>query len=366
MPVLKKYADSNKAKDGYYVHAPVSGRNHPIPLQTPNITEKIYRRIGYKPKKKGRDGGVHVPAELTWTLYDVGLHWTEKSGSQGDPSDLDPDTLGDAAGPNLTQDDIETILKFTREYRGQYQSRIKDLKKKFTDKSNKVSDENLPSTFTELIKEYSNKPRFDDEVEELLDTWEPDSIKDDDYVPDEDEGPLNSSQDPTTRSEHLESLSHVPNLKTHLQEYEEHPWDIQSVTGGSTGLCITFRIDADSELKRWKIRDYRGTGNKRDFTIDTAIGYRQYSFEIEESFISDFNTQISYHPAGKFDIPLEDFIPVGEYLDEITGKESSNKIMHILIVDFHHLIPIIEEFFGGIASFELESIDPADHSVYPP
>jgi hypothetical protein len=151
MPVLKEYADSNKEKDGYYVHAPVSGRSHPIPLQTPKVTEDIYRRIGYKPIKKGRDGGVHVPKDLTWTLYDVGLHWTEKSGPQGDPSDLDPDDLRDAAGPDLKEDDIERILEFTEDYRGQYQSRVQNLRDKFTDKSGEDPNGNTPSSLKRVM-----------------------------------------------------------------------------------------------------------------------------------------------------------------------------------------------------------------------
>ncbi|WP_226040357.1 hypothetical protein [Natrinema sp. DC36] len=69
MAVLKRYADSTP-KDGYFVHAPFSDLPHPLPLQTPKITEEIYKELGY-------GHGDNVPNELTWKLYDVGLHWTE-------------------------------------------------------------------------------------------------------------------------------------------------------------------------------------------------------------------------------------------------------------------------------------------------
>lgn len=362
MPVLKEYVDSNKSKDGYYVHSSVSGRNHPIPLQTPKVTERIYRRIGYKPKKKGPDGGVPVPKDLTWTLYNVGLHWTEKSGPQGNPSDLDPNDLRDAAELDLTENDIETILKFTEDYRGQYQSRVKNLQEKFTDKLGKVSSENPPFTFMEQMKEYSNESHFDDEVEELLNDWEPDYVKDDDYDPDEDDGLL--SQCIPTRSEYWEALSLVPDLKTRLREYESHPWDVKKVgaAGGSTGnnnpLSVSFRPDANSELKRWSIWDHRGVRDKLDFAISAGISGRRYSFNIKERFISDFDMTVTYmhEPVGKFDIP-EDFWVYEE------GEQTPNKMMHTLIVDFHHLIQIIEEFFDGIASFELESMHPTDYSM---
>jgi hypothetical protein len=41
-------------------------------------------------------------------------------------------------------------------------------------------------------------------------------------------------------------------------------------------------------------------------------------------------------------------------------------MMHTFIVDFNHLISPIEEFFDRPTSFERESMDPADYSVYLP
>lgn len=364
MAVLKEYADSNE-KDGYYVHARVSGRSHPIPLQAPEVTEEIYRQIGYKPTKKGPDGGVQVPKDLTWTLYDVGLHWTEKSGPRGDPSDLDPDDLRDAAGPGLSEDDIAEILGFTEDYRGKYQSRVKNLREKFTDTSGDDSSGTTPPSLTNLIEELSGKPSFSDAVEERLEAWEPESIKDDDYDPDEDGGLFDVPY--TTRSEYRESLSLVPELQARLQEYDDHPWEVKSVNTASgnpdedtNGLSVGFQLDDGSKLNKWSISDYRGTGDTREFTISTGIGSRSYTFEIEEHFISDFDMTITHEAVGKFDIPPEDFW--GYEVEE----QNPNEMMHVLVVDFHHLIPRIEAFFDGLTSFELESMNPADYSVYLP
>ena len=58
-------------KAGKIVYARVSGRSHPIPLQVPEVMEEIYRKIGYKPTKKGGGGKVRIPNDPIWTLYDV-------------------------------------------------------------------------------------------------------------------------------------------------------------------------------------------------------------------------------------------------------------------------------------------------------
>jgi hypothetical protein len=254
---------------------------------------------------------------------------------------------------------------FTEDYRGQYQSRVKNLREKFTDKSGDGSSGTTPPSLTNLIEELSDKPSFSDDVEERLNAWEPESIKDDDYSPDEDDGFF--SQYYTTHSEYRESLSLVPELQTRLQEYDDHPWDVKSVNTASgnpdddtNGLSVVFQLDDGSKLNKWSIADYRGTGAAREFTISTGIGSRSYKFEIEENFISDFDMTITHESAGKFDIPPEDFW--GYEVEE----QNPNEVLHVLIADFHHLIPRIEEFFDGLMSFELESMNPADYSVYLP
>lgn len=369
MPVLKEYADSNP-KDGYYVHAHVSGLSHPLPLQTPEVTEKIYRELGYEPIKPGDDGGVNVPKHLTWTLFDVDLHWTENSGPQGDPSDLDFDDLREVAGPDLTEDDIGTILDFTDDYRGQYHSRVEDLREEFSDdtggSSKPESGGGTVPSVEELLQEMSDETSFDDKVEQQLEDWQPDGLKPNDYDPDEDDGLF--SQYYTTHSEYREALDSVPDLKTRLQEYEDHPWKVQEVRASNrdsdeenNGLKITFQVDESSELNGWSCRDYRGTNSAVDFGFSTGISsHRKYTFEVEDNYISDFDMGITHQSVGKFDIPPEDF-----WGYEVENQDP-NEMMHTLITDFNHLIPVIEEFFDGLPSYELESTNPGDHSVYLP
>jgi hypothetical protein len=369
VPVLKEYADSND-KCGYYVHAHVSGLSHPLPLQTPEVTEEIYRELGYEPIKPGDDGGVNVPKHLTWTLFDVALHWTENSGPQGDDSDLDFDDLREVAGLDLTTDDIEAILDLTEDYRGQYQSRVKELREEFSDDTGGSTDPESgggsETALEELFEEFSDEPSFDQEVERMLENWQPNRLKPDDYDPDEHDGFF--SQHYTTHSEYREALDSVPDLKTRLQEYEEHPWEVQTVRAvsgnseeDSNGLKIEFGIDDVSEINEWNCRDYRESIGTPDFKFSTGIGnHRSYTFEVEDNYISDFDMTITHEGVGKFDIQPEDF-----WGYEVENQDP-NEMMHTLVTDFQHLISIIEKFFGGITSYDLESTEPGDHSVYLP
>ncbi|WP_141212896.1 hypothetical protein [Halorubrum sp. Ea1] len=364
MPVLKEYADSNE-KDGYYVHAYVYGMGHPLPLQTPEVTEKIYRELGYKPLKPGDDGGVNVPKHLTWTLYEVGLHWTGKSGPQEDASELNFDDFRDAAGPTLSETDIKTIRDFTEDYSGQYSSHIKELRGEFTEDPTVESDGEATPSLKELIQEESAAVSFNDEVELLLEDWQPDRVKPDDYEPEEAEGFL--TQFYTTRSEYRKGLDFIPELNTKFEEYSNHSWEVDSVKGvkfdtesDSRGLKLVFQPNSDSKINEWVVIDYRGTNDARDFRIAAGISSRSYSFNISDNYISDFEITVTHEHVGKFDLPPDDF-----WGYEVENQDP-NEIMHTLLSDCSHLIPIIADFFDGIPSYRLESTDPANHSIYLP
>lgn len=349
MPVLKKYADSND-KSGYYVHAPVSGASYPIPLQTPEVTEEIYRELGYQPNTQGPDGGMNVPNELTWILYNVGLHWTEKSGPQSKSSDLDPDQFRKKSGPELTDDDIKTILSHVDDHTGQYQSRIKRLQTELLEKSMTSVGGSSGSV----------KYQFTDEVEEKLDQWEPNNIVDDDN--NHDEGVFGYFT--TLRSKHLELLASVPNLKQRLQEYGDHSWKVDYVLGEKTNtdddisaLKICFDTDSHSKLKKWTITDYRGAAGEHDFEIFIGVDTRRFRFEISDDYISDFSTHVGHQPTKKFDLPPQDF-----WGYEIESQDP-NEIMHVLISEFSHIVSILSEFFDKFPSYTLDSMEMDDHSV---
>lgn len=356
MPVLKEYADSNP-KDGYYVHAPISDRDHPLPLQTPEVTEEIYRELGYRPIEKGPDGGVDVPNELTWTLYNVNLHWTENSGPQGDPSDLDFDKLRDKAGPELTDNDIETILSYTEDYRGQYQSRVNDLREELAEDSETSSGSGgtVPS-FQKLLEDSSSEPSFDDDVEAKLEQWEPSSIVDDDYEPEHTIGELLS----TPRSEYREALASVPDLGELLQVYADHSWEVDTVRGGEGGLKVSFDTEDIPDIRDWSATDHRFSEDEQDFKIFASVGNCKFTFEISDNYISDFDTSVAHEFLDKFELPPDD------YWGYEVHNQDPNEIMHTLVSNLSGLIPVLEEFFDDIPDYNLESTGLRDHSVYLP
>jgi len=119
MPVLKKYSDSYD-KEGYYIHAPIDGVSHPIPLQTPNVTARIYRELGYKQ-------GDQVPNELTWKLYSSGLHWTENTGAEQQAVGEVKDAILEGGNPDLTDEQRESILSIIDSYSGRFEAELSSL-----------------------------------------------------------------------------------------------------------------------------------------------------------------------------------------------------------------------------------------------
>lgn len=127
MPVLKQYAD----KSGYFVHTSVTGADHPITLQTGEIAAEIYRHLGYEPDQNG-NSAVSVPNELTWKLYEVGLHWTNSSGTEGLIEGL-PERKVDGDGPPLTEKDIEKLSDLLGKYGGEGGEKVDELISELTD-----------------------------------------------------------------------------------------------------------------------------------------------------------------------------------------------------------------------------------------
>ncbi|SEW01130.1 hypothetical protein [Halobacterium jilantaiense] len=106
MPVLHEYSDSYP-KSGYYVNVNWSAP-HPYPLQTPAITARIYRSLGFQP-------GDAVPNELTSRLFNAGLHWTGSTGT-GDPAkqtDLNP--IDDTDIPELDSESLDHVYYILNE-----------------------------------------------------------------------------------------------------------------------------------------------------------------------------------------------------------------------------------------------------------
>lgn len=154
MPVLHKYS-KDYHKSGYYVKVNWSAP-HPYPLQTPAITEQIYRELGFEPGDK-------VPNELTSRLFNAGLHWTEGNGT-GDPqkqTGIDPIT--DADLPELDIDQLENVYDLLENIDGKIDgqdvdaSSLRELKSQLetlgstTETDKKHSAETAPDQIVPLV-----------------------------------------------------------------------------------------------------------------------------------------------------------------------------------------------------------------------
>jgi hypothetical protein len=146
MPVLKRYSESYD-KEGYYVHAPIDGTSHPIPLQTPNVTAQIYRELGY-------ESGDQVPNELTWKFYNVGLHCTENKGAPQHTADAIRDAISDGGSTNLTTEQKESILSIINSYSGRFEDELYSLADEFDIDSSPSEDGDTESSESKTNREY--------------------------------------------------------------------------------------------------------------------------------------------------------------------------------------------------------------------
>jgi hypothetical protein len=123
MAILKKYSEEYH-KDGYYVHASISGAKDPITLQASKATLEVYQHLGYHPDQD--NGETRVPKDLTWNLYDVDLHWTEGAGG---PKGIEEraDVESDEEGPPLTQGHLDQLEILLDDYEGIEKEKIESL-----------------------------------------------------------------------------------------------------------------------------------------------------------------------------------------------------------------------------------------------
>lgn len=157
MPVFHKYS-SDYHKSGYYVNVNWSAP-HPYPLQTPAITEQIYREFGFEP-------GDNVPNELTSRLFNAGLHWTEGNGT-GDPqqqTNLNP--ISDADFPELDLDQLNGVYELLDRVEGniegqtvdtgsidELRSQLDKLRKKSNSGRSTIDVEDAPDQIAPLISD---------------------------------------------------------------------------------------------------------------------------------------------------------------------------------------------------------------------
>ena len=334
VPILKEYAEGYK-KDGNYVHAPISNLDHPLPLQTPEVTGAIYEELGYTP-------GDNVPNELTWRLYDVGLHWTESSGPQQNPEDLSADDLKDD-GPSLTETDIESIDSLLEDYRGQYSERVADLRKQLNQSSEPESEfhSQTPRSFKDLPED----------VRGLIDDWEPLNLID---------NPDGDGLIQTYRGDYRADIAACSDVAETVRQFDSHPWEVWRIRGYSDADALEIELDTESEeLNRLSVVDYRAISDPRDFKLQLSIPEeRFFEFAIKDGYIADFETGITFDRLGKFDLSQMD------HWEDRKDRKNTDMMHHVLVSDFMHLVPLIVEFFEQFDEYELASTKIEDHSVH--
>jgi hypothetical protein len=333
MPVLKKYSDSYE-KDGYYVHAPISDLDFPLPLQTPTITANIYRELGYGHLD-------NVPNELTWKMYDVGLHWTENSGPRDTPDELSVDDLVDD-GPALTGSDVEKIGSLIDGYEGKHQERVKSLQDQLTPDFNS----NGPSSFPTPKQSFEG---LSEESRKLIDEWEPSGV-----AAEGEDGLLFSPN----RGEFRKDIAAVSEIATTLQNFDEHPMAVSHITTTTVGddsedaIRVEFETDTLQEIRDWTVTDTRPASVPQDFQVHLRVkGDRSYSFKIADGYIGDFDVKMGYGDVGKFNLPDR-----SNWIYEVEGL-NKDEVHHALLSDFLKVVPQVGQFFVEAPFYAFESVD---------
>lgn len=339
MPVLKKYSDSYE-KNGYYVHAPISDLDFPLPLQTPTITANIYRELGYGHLD-------NVPNELTWKMYDVGLHWTENSGPRDTPDELSVDDLVDD-GPALTGSDIEKIDSLINGYEGEHQERVKNLQEQLEPDSNGNNPTSSPTP-------QQSFEGLSEETRRLIDEWEPSTV-----AAEGKGGSLFS----INRHEFRKDIAAVSELATTLQDFDEHPMAVSHITTTTVSddsedvIRVEFETDSPQDIRNWTVADTRPASIPQDFQVRLRMkGDRSYSFNIIDGYIGEFNVGMGYGDVGKFDLPDR-----SNWLYEVEDL-NKDEVHHALLSDFMMVVPQVSQFFVEAPFYAFEPVDSDKHLV---
>ena len=339
MPVLKKYADSYE-KEGYYVHAPISDLDFPLPLQTPTITAKIYRELGYGHLD-------NIPNELTWKMYDVGLHWTESSGPRDTPDELAADDLVDD-GPALTGSDVEKIDTLIDGYDGEHQERVKNLQ----DQLEPDASENGTSSFPTPPQSFRGLPQ---DTRNLIEELEPSGV-----TGEGEDGSLFSPD----RGEFRENIAAISEVTTTLRDFDEHPMAVSQITTTTVGtdledvVRVEFETNALQEIRSWSVTDTRPASVAQDFEVRLRVkGDRSYSFEVTDGYIGDFEVTMGYGSVDKFDLPNR-----SNWVYEVE-ELNRDEAHHALLSDFIGVVPQVSQFFVEAPFYAFEPIDSDERLV---
>jgi hypothetical protein len=121
MPALKQYTPDSP-QSGVYIIANVGG-SHPVTLQVTQLGRRIFERLGYKP-------GDDVPTRFVWSLYDVGILYTEGTLNQDPELPADPAEVFEQleVPGKLTPAERADLMEWLAEYNGPNESQVSSLR----------------------------------------------------------------------------------------------------------------------------------------------------------------------------------------------------------------------------------------------
>jgi len=142
MPKLKEYVDSSD-KEGFYLVANVGG-SHPVTLQLTQVGANLLQKSGYSP-------GDGVPTKLVWSLYDVGLTYTENAtGNVPEAGEEDLNTLQTVTvSSSLTEKERQRLIKILAKYSGPNKRQVAELLDHLRQDQSSSKDTNSHSKGTE-------------------------------------------------------------------------------------------------------------------------------------------------------------------------------------------------------------------------
>jgi len=107
MARLYEYADSS-GKSGYFLRGGTADSNYTLGVTT--LGRRLFDHLGYDPGVVNKERGPHIPSQLHWSMYEVGLIRPGDS----DPSGHGIDGEVDVDDTELTEELVDDLEQFVR------------------------------------------------------------------------------------------------------------------------------------------------------------------------------------------------------------------------------------------------------------
>lgn len=274
MPRLYEYTDGSDRGTGYYVRAGVDGSV--VTLQANPIVEELYDALGYKAGTYP-DGGDELPGRLVWSLYDVGLHYTEKQGV---------DTNREEVLNSLQQGDVQLKQHET--------NKLREFIQRNLDKNEELSQvaEDFGIEIEKGQKEGYEKGRDSKEngdVGGLTEIWEKvtqkESAEDKPRLP-IDIKPCVDEWGLTDSDEFTQLLSKNEEIQESIRRMSEHEWEVEKAVDSKE----KYKIESEGETVEYQM---------------TGIAYQISLESIEVDFPSE-QWEVAVYDPCILDAEVED------------------------------------------------------------